>query len=358
MLSQRGAQRLRQALMAHMAPRLTLAWLALLGTLCLAHAASTGGPASASPTAGPLADGGLVFSAAPARASGNDTSHLLMRGAIPDGVDAKRPKIVGGEKAELGQFPHQVSIRQQQRTHFCGGSIVSKTHVLTAAHCFDDKPNMFNQLMVTAGSLTWMPNTLTAGGYTRDVKDGLVHEKWVPGANKKWYDIAVLEVAEPFEEWSNQANAILINTKEPLDVGMDCHVSGWGRTVDSDSAKPAEELLWTTVQIKDLEACSSKYGDAMGPGSICAGYDPGGKDSCQGDSGGPLTCDGRLAGVVSFGHGCAVAGFPGVYTATSGHLDWIREHTGAQSGQARLTPLAAPMVAHTLLMLVLVGALS
>lgn len=62
--------------------------------------------------------------------------------------------------------------------------------------------------------------------------------------------------------------------------------------------------------------------------------------SPQGDSGGPLECDGRLAGIVSFGHGCAVAGYPGVYTATSGFLDWIREHTDAQSAQP---PAAAPV---------------
>ncbi|KAK3932407.1 Plasma kallikrein, partial [Frankliniella fusca] len=316
----------------------TAAQLALLLVAALspapapARAASTGSTASDS-SSGWTPSSGLLASTTLGRGSGNSTTYALVRGAIPDAPGGKRPKIVGGEKAELGQFPHQVSIRKQQMTHFCGGSIVSKTHVLTAAHCFDDKPNQFNTLLVTVGSLTWMPNQLTSGGYTRDVKDGLVHESWVPGANKKWYDIAVLEVAEPFEEWSTNAKAILINTKVDLDVGMDCHVSGWGRTVDADSAKPSEELLWTTVQIKELEACSSKYGEAMGPGSICAGYDPGGKDSCQGDSGGPLTCDGRLAGVVSFGHGCAVAGFPGVYTATSGHLDWIRAHTDAQSGQ-------------------------
>ena len=58
---------------------------------------------------------------------------------------------------------------------------------------------------------------------------------------------------------------------------------------------------------------------------ICAGEE--GKDSCQGDSGGPMTCSGseRLhCGIVSWGRGCALAGYPGVYAETSAFVDWIR----------------------------------
>ena len=70
-----------------------------------------------------------------------------------------------------------------------------------------------------------------------------------------------------------------------------------------------------------------------------------GKDSCQGDSGGPLTCvfDGQpvLTGIVSWGHGCAEEGHPGVYVDVAHYVDWIE---GIMSNS---TPTAPPQTTHT-----------
>ena len=62
---------------------------------------------------------------------------------------------------------------------------------------------------------------------------------------------------------------------------------------------------------------------------ICAGYPgDGGKDSCAGDSGGPFVCNDNsnavIAGVVSWGIGCAHADYPGVYARTTSALSWIQ----------------------------------
>ncbi len=62
--------------------------------------------------------------------------------------------------------------------------------------------------------------------------------------------------------------------------------------------------------------------DQITKNMMCAGVNGGGKDSCQGDSGGPLLDreNGVLVGVVSWGTGCAVDGFPGVYARISSQV--------------------------------------
>lgn len=83
------------------------------------------------------------------------------------------------------------------------------------------------------------------------------------------------------------------------------------------------------VPIISRAVCSRNYGSQnLLNGMLCAGYMNGGRDACTGDSGGPLVCNNKLVGLVSFGIGCAMSGYPGVYVDVAYYVDWIRNQTG------------------------------
>jgi trypsin len=118
---------------------------------------------------------------------------------------------------------------------------------------------------------------------------------------------------------------IALNTKE-LSGKVDFVTTGWGTTSEG-SQSISKILMKVGVPMVSQETCAAAYPDAINGSMICAGYPNGGKDSCQGDSGGPLvTGNGSnmtLAGVVSWGEGCARPNKYGVYSKVNAALTWI-----------------------------------
>merc|ERR1711962_355426 len=139
-------------------------------------------------------------------------------------------------------------------------------------------------------------------------------------------DICTLDLAEEADFNSDVIGPIsLPDDAQEYDEGTECIVSGWGTT--SSGGHLAKILQKVTVPVVSDKKCRKAYGnDEIAGSMICAGLDEGGKDSCQGDSGGPFMCGNQLTGVVSWGYGCAEAGYPGVYTQTSYFVDWINSH--------------------------------
>lgn len=105
-----------------------------------------------------------------------------------------------------------------------------------------------------------------------------------------------------------------------------CTVTGFGAL--QEGGPQTTVLMKADVPIVDNYKCSKNY-DPISDLKLCAGYDQGRIDACQGDSGGPLVCsqNGKafLAGVVSYGIGCARPGYPGVYTNVKSFTDWIEK---------------------------------
>jgi secreted trypsin-like serine protease len=96
-------------------------------------------------------------------------------------------------------------------------------------------------------------------------------------------------------------------------AGTTARILGWGTT--SSNGSSSNQLRTATVPTVSDSSCGSSYGsDFVQSDMVCAGKTTGGVDTCQGDSGGPLLIGGVLAGITSWGEGCAQAGYPGVYT--------------------------------------------
>merc|ERR1712055_817493 len=230
-------------------------------------------------------------------------------------------RIVGGTDACPGEFPHQIMLtRGVGGSLMCGGSLVGPTKVVTAGHCCDGMSA--SKLGVEVGShhLYDQDPDQSAIAVTK-VNLNADYDDWTV-----YNDICTLELASAADFSSDMIGPIsLPDVMEEYEAGTQCIVSGWGTT--SSGGSLARILQKVTVPVVSDEDCRSSYGQsAIADSMICAGLDQGGKDSCQGDSGGPFMCGNQLSGVVSWGYGCAEAGYPGVYTQTSYFVDWLNSH--------------------------------
>jgi len=230
-------------------------------------------------------------------------------------------RIVGGEDAYYGEFPHQIALLRggPSGSLMCGGSIVSSNMVVTAAHCCDGQSA--SRLGVAVGSHKL--HSTDSDQENIQVARVIQHEDYDSWTINN--DICLLELESSVTMGSHVAAIPLPSANEEYSEGTMCTVTGWGTT--SEGGSLANTLQKVQVPVVSDDHCRDAYGQSeIVDSMICAGLDRGGKDSCQGDSGGPFMCGNQLSGVVSWGYGCAEAGFPGVYTQTSYFVSWLNRH--------------------------------
>ncbi|XP_053906502.1 transmembrane protease serine 9 isoform X2 [Cuculus canorus] len=236
-------------------------------------------------------------------------------------------RIVGGSEASRGEFPWQVSLRENNE-HFCGAAILTEKWLVSAAHCFTE----FQDPAMWAA---YTGTTSLKGSDSGAVKMGIARIIPHPfyNADTADYDVAVLELKRPVTFTKYIQPVCLPEAGHHFPASKKCLISGWGYLREDFLVKP-EFLQKATVELLDQTLCSSLYSHALTDRMLCAGYLEGKIDSCQGDSGGPLVCQepsGKffLAGIVSWGIGCAEARRPGVYTRVTKLRDWILDAISA-----------------------------
>ncbi|GFR18440.1 clotting factor B [Trichonephila clavata] len=248
--------------------------------------------------------------------------------------------VVGGQDAKEYSWPWMVSIHVSRngtpRRYFCGGSLITYRHVLSAAHCFDAVNRGADKISIKAGSHVIASNsdrkTFSTDVFI-DVLTVRIHEHYIP---KVYYnDIAILTLARSASFIEHVSPLCLPSTQDlkELTTRTNVTLTGWGHT--SYGGITSKVLQEVVLQVIPLNRCQISYGDfrtdslhqGITTNMLCAGNPEGESDACQGDSGGPLMMEnsGRWiqVGVVSFGYRCGGEKYPGVYTRVSTYLRWI-----------------------------------
>ncbi|KAH8324035.1 hypothetical protein KR074_008614 [Drosophila pseudoananassae] len=268
------------------------------------------------------------------------------KGIVPDNFSSDPSDfqflITGGYRPTTNDLAkYVVSIRLVKRCkffgsdHFCGGSIISKKVILTAAHClflgcvgflpifllscnlaidyFSKVKLKPEDMVVVAGTPVRMKRTPTT--QVMKVKQLTPHSQYSNFGND--VGIVVLQKALNLDE----TVATIELTKEVAQPGQNCTALGWGSIVEYGPVP--NEIVNVNLVIMSSDACAA-YDTIFTKGMLCVSHpNIDDADSCEGDSGGPLICDGRVYGIVSFGSGCGEPHFPGIYTDVYMFLKWI-----------------------------------
>uniref|UniRef100_A0AB38ZEM3 Venom S1 protease 24 n=1 Tax=Oncocephalus sp. TaxID=2944721 RepID=A0AB38ZEM3_9HEMI len=227
-------------------------------------------------------------------------------------------RIVGGKVHSRHKYNWIVGIASTQapRNPFCGGTIISPWHVLTAAHCTMDSRSL----------------VIIAGGYDRSGGEQvtIIAVRQIydhPQFNRQVLhnDISILFLVSPIPQSLHIGIICLPSRPGASLVGHVLKIIGWGAEQFRGQMTRLPKEVY--IHVMDLTSCRRVWQQLHTAGNQLCTLTPGGS-ACQGDSGGPVvwhnpeTNTYELAGAVSFGDSCN-SNKPSIQTAVHSFLSWI-----------------------------------
>ncbi|XP_010791324.1 elastase-1-like [Notothenia coriiceps] len=238
--------------------------------------------------------------------------------------DSVNERVVGGEVARPNSWPWQISLQFKSGSsyrHTCGGTLIKRGWVMTAAHCVDSSRNW----RVVLGDHNI--NSHEGSEQYMSVSRVHIHPNWNSNNVAGGWDIALLRLSTEASLNNKVQLGALPPSGQVLPNNNRCYISGWGRT--ATGGQLSAQLKQAYMPIVDHRTCSGYgwWGSTVKDSMVCAG---GGRESgCQGDSGGPLNCsiNGNwvVHGVTSFvsSSGCNATKKPTVFTRVSAYIGWM-----------------------------------
>jgi len=226
--------------------------------------------------------------------------------------------IVNGTEARSCYWKWQVGLASPGSTRIvCGGSLVSSTWVVTAAHC------------VTRGAVdVWAGSNTPGSGTVRSSSRIVSHSS---------ADMALIQLSSPMPMGGCIGAATLPSS--PVADNTDCYITGWGRLYHQGPG--ASTLMEAQTRVVNKASCRQQMGSGgfnpIYDGDVCVfGYMNGKPTSaCNGDSGGPLVCGGVLYGATSWGKNCNGIS---IYAGTYAQRSWINSYIGTPTPTPSPTP--------------------
>nr|ACO10356.1 Serine protease easter precursor [Caligus rogercresseyi] len=272
--------------------------------------------------------------------------------------------VIGGQEAKIGGYPfmallgYDSPIECTEFLYVCGGALINKHYVVTAAHCITDAPSQIRDVVLGGHDVVTDPDcrkNFCAPKVQRFKAEKIItHERWNPRRFTDGNDIALIRLDKPAILASEDISASFLvpiclpwlstDLGRNLSDGESTIVAGWGEITNNFTASSVNycsveaavrTLQQVTLPISSYEKCNDAYRliEVNNTQQMCAGGELD-KDSCNSDSGGPLIYKANdfsetpmfQVGIVSFGTRPCGIRKPGIYTRISSFLEWIKDN--------------------------------